>query len=68
MKSITERFVNYAIIESELLTPLEHGGKFTTEQRQFILDELNRVAKEFTDYNAALIKNSNFKLFKVKGR
>ena len=67
MKNLVERFVNYAIVESELLTPLEHGGKFTTEQRQFILDELTRIAKEFVPYNAALIKSIGFKPYKARG-
>ena len=53
---LEKRFANYIITESELLTPQANGGKFTTEQRQFILDELSRMANEFGSYNASLIK------------
>ena len=58
---IEQRLVNYIITESDLLTPKEMGGRFTTEQRQFILDEMSKAAKEFTIYNAALIRHTDYK-------
>ena len=67
MRKVTDMFVDYVITESELIVPMTEGGQFTTEQRQLIIDELRRMAREFPAYRATLIRALQPELHELKG-
>lgn len=66
MRNKETRFVDFVITESNLLLPQSHGGKLTLEQRQFVIDELRRMAEIYPGYNAAVIRALAGELKEVK--
>lgn len=61
MRKITERYIDYLILESSLLEGMSPMAADT------IIELLRQAAKEFETYNSANIKGQKPKLYALKG-